>query len=46
MELEKQNISVSTVSRITSSIKSFHDYLFLNHISKTNPAKKYKKTKS
>ena len=28
VDLEKQNISVATVSRVTSSIKSFHDYLF------------------
>ena len=43
--LEKQNISVATVSRMTSSIKSFHDYLFFNHISYTNPANNIKKPK-
>ena len=45
VNLEKQNISVSTVSRITSSVKSFHDYLFLNRISETNPANNIKKPK-
>ena len=29
INLEKENISVATVSRMISSIKSFHDYLFL-----------------
>ena len=28
INLEKENISVATVSRMISSIKSFHDYLF------------------
>lgn len=45
MNLEKQNISVSTVSRVTSSVKSFHEYLFLNRISETNPANNIKKPK-
>ena len=45
VNLEKKNISVSTVSRVTSSIKSFHEYLFLNHISKNNPANNIKKPK-
>ena len=45
VNLEKQNISVSTVSRITSSVKSFHEYLFLNRISETNPANNIKKPK-
>ena len=45
MNLERQNISVATVSRVTSSVKSFHEYLFLNRISKTNPANNIKKTK-
>ena len=45
VNLEKKNISVSTVSRITSSVKSFHDYLFLNRISETNPANNIKKPK-
>ena len=29
IELEKENISVSSISRMISSIKSYHDYLFL-----------------
>ncbi|MEG1310880.1 MAG: tyrosine-type recombinase/integrase [Romboutsia sp.] len=45
IKLEKDNISVATVSRMISSIKSFHDYLFLNHINKVNPAKSIKKPK-
>lgn len=45
MNLERQNISVATVSRVTSSVKSFHEYLFLNRISKTNPANNIKKPK-
>jgi len=45
IKLEKDNISVATVSRMISSIKSFHDYLFSNHISKNNPAKSIKKPK-
>ena len=45
VDLEKQNISVATVSRITSSIKSFHDYLFINRISISNPANNIKKPK-
>ena len=32
INLEKDSVSVATVSRMISSIKSFHDYLFLNHI--------------
>ena len=36
---------VATVSRMISSIKSFHDYLFLNHITDNNPAKTIKKPK-
>ena len=43
--LEKQNISVATVSRVTSSVKSFHEYLFLNRISENNPANNIKKPK-
>ena len=39
INLEKENVSVATVSRMISSIKSFHDYLFLNHIINNNPAK-------
>ena len=45
VNLEKQNISVATVSRVTSSIKSFHDYLFFNRISENNPANNIKKPK-
>lgn len=45
IELEKANISVSTVSRMISSIKSFHDYLFLSHRCSNNPAKSIKKPK-
>lgn len=45
IKLEKDNVSVATVSRMISSIKSFHDYLFLNHISNNNPAKSIKKPK-
>ena len=45
VNLEKQNISVATVSRVTSSVKSFHEYLFLNHISENNPANNIKKPK-
>ena len=30
IELEKENISVSSISRMISSIKSYHDYLFFN----------------
>ena len=29
ISLEKDSVSVATVSRMISSIKSFHDYLFL-----------------
>lgn len=45
IDLEKNSISVSTVSRMISSIKSFHDYLFFNHITNNNPAKNIKKPK-
>lgn len=45
IDLEKHSISVSTVSRMISSIKSFHDYLFFNHITNNNPAKNIKKPK-
>ncbi|RDY24827.1 integrase [Romboutsia maritimum] len=45
IELEKSNVSVATVSRMISSIKSFHDYLFLNHTCNMNPAKNIKKPK-
>ncbi len=45
ISLEKDSVSVATVSRMISSIKSFHDYLFLNHITNNNPAKAIKKPK-
>lgn len=45
IELEKQNISVSSVSRMISSIKSYHYYLFYNKLSEKNPAKNIKKPK-
>lgn len=45
IKLEKDNISVATVSRMISSIKSFHDYLFSSHISENNPSKGIKKPK-
>ena len=45
INLEKENVSVATISRMISSIKSFHDYLFLNHITDNNPAKTIKKPK-
>lgn len=43
--LEKQNVSVATISRMISSIKSFHDYLISNRICEKNPAKNIKKPK-
>ena len=45
INLEKNSVSVATVSRMISSIKSFHDYLFLSHITNNNPAKTIKKPK-
>lgn len=45
IELEKEKISLASISRMISSIKSYHDYLFYNKISKTNPAKSIKKPK-
>ena len=45
INLEKNSVSKSTVSRMIYSIKSFHDYLFLNHITNNNPAKAIKKPK-
>ncbi|RDY28749.1 integrase [Romboutsia weinsteinii] len=45
IELEKSNISVATVSRMISSIKSFHDYLFFSHKCILDPAKSIKKPK-
>lgn len=45
MELERCNVSVSTISRMISSIKSFHDYLFFNGNCDNNPARNIKKPK-
>ena len=45
IKLEKENISVSTISRCISSIKSFHDYLFFYGQNKTDPSKNIKKPK-
>ena len=45
MELERTNISVSTVSRMISSIKSFHDYLFFSGKCKSDPTRNIKKPK-
>ena len=45
INLEKNSVSVATVSRMISSIKSFHDYLFLSNITNNNPAKTIKKPK-
>lgn len=45
VELEKNNVSVSTIARMTSSIKSFHDYLFFSKICETDPVKNIKKPK-
>ena len=45
VELEKNNVSVSTIARMTSSIKSFHDYLFFSKVCETDPAKNIKKPK-
>ncbi|MDU2198621.1 MAG: tyrosine-type recombinase/integrase, partial [Peptostreptococcaceae bacterium] len=45
MELERSNVSASTVSRMISSIKSFHDYLFFSGNCKSDPARNIKKPK-
>ncbi|GAA0229067.1 tyrosine-type recombinase/integrase [Metaclostridioides mangenotii] len=45
IQLEKENISVATIARMISSIKSFHEYLFFNHICSDNPAQNMKKPK-
>lgn len=45
IELEKENISTSSISRMISSIKSYHDYLFMNKFAGENPAKNIKKPK-
>ncbi|KXZ39660.1 integrase/recombinase XerD [Alkalithermobacter thermoalcaliphilus JW-YL-7 = DSM 7308] len=43
--LEKSNVSVSTLSRTISSIKSFYDFLFLTKKIDSNPTSKLKKPK-
>ncbi|MDU1538858.1 MAG: tyrosine-type recombinase/integrase [Paeniclostridium sordellii] len=45
IELEKLDLSTSTVSRSISSIKSFYEYLFLNRYIKINVSKNIKKPK-
>lgn len=45
MELERNNISASTVSRMISSIKSFHDYLFFSGKCEKDPSRSIKKPK-
>ena len=45
IQLEKENISVATIARMISSIKSFHEYLFFNRICNDNPAQNMKKPK-
>ncbi len=42
IELEKENISVSSISRMISSIKSYHDYLFFNGLAKMTQQKHQK----
>ena len=45
IELEKDGVSVSSISRMISSIKSYHDYLFFNKLTDTDPSKNIKKPK-
>lgn len=45
IELEKSNISAATVSRMISSIKSFHDYLFFSGKCEKDPSRSIKKPK-
>lgn len=45
IELEKEDRSVASISRMISSIKSYHDYLFFNKILDTDPSKNIKKPK-
>ena len=45
IELEKQNISISSISRMISSIKSFHYYLFFNKLTDKDPSQNIKKPK-
>lgn len=44
LELEEES-SISSVSRMVSTIKSFHDFLFMKKISQTNPASNIRKPK-
>lgn len=39
------NVSSATLSRIISTIRSFHEYLFLNRITENDPSKNIKKPK-
>lgn len=43
--LDKENTSLSTVSRMISSIKSLHEYLFNDRLIEKNPSLKVKKPK-
>ena len=43
IELEKENISVSSISRMISSIKSYHDYLFFDGLAKNIKKPKVKR---
>ncbi|MGL5717003.1 MAG: tyrosine-type recombinase/integrase [Paraclostridium sp.] len=45
IDLEKTNASVATISRTISSIKSFHEYIFLRRYTETNIAINIKKPK-
>ncbi|QJA09168.1 tyrosine-type recombinase/integrase [Romboutsia sp. CE17] len=45
IELERSNISAATVSRMISSIKSFHDYLFFSGKCEKDPSRSIKKPK-
>ena len=45
IELEKDNISVSSISRMISSIKSYHDYLFFYGLAPNDPSKNIKNQK-
>lgn len=45
IELERSNISAATVSRMISSIKSFHDYLYFSGKCEKDPSRSIKKPK-
>ncbi|MDY2736479.1 tyrosine-type recombinase/integrase [Intestinibacter sp.] len=45
IELEKDDVSVSSISRMISSITSYHDYLVFNKLASTDPSKNIKKPK-